>query len=68
MVVSWQGSTLTLTRSPLESRVDSVESKKCQLTKNTCPIRQVVFYSLESSFWCSKRLVEKVMHAVEIRK
>ena len=63
---SSQGSTLTLTRSPLESKVDSVESKKCQLTKNTCLIRPVGFYSLKSSFWCSNRLVEKVMHVVEI--
>ena len=46
-----QGLTLTLTHSPLESKVGLVESKKCQLTKNTCPIRKVVFYSLESSFW-----------------
>ena len=53
-----QGSTLTLTRSPLESKIDSMESKKSQLTKNTCLIRQVVFYSLESSFGCSNRLKE----------
>ena len=53
-----QGSTLTLTRSPLESKTGSVESEKCQLMKNTCTIRKVIFYSLESSFWCSNRLVE----------
>ena len=53
-----QGSTLTLTRSPLESKIGLVESEKCQLRKNTCPIGKVIFYSLESSFWCS-RLVEK---------
>ena len=29
-----QGSTLTFTRSPLESKISSVESEKCQLTKN----------------------------------
>ena len=52
-----QGSTLTLTRSLLESKIDPMESKKSQLNKNTCPIRQV-----ESSFWCSNRLVEKLGH------
>ena len=56
--VHCQDSTLTLTRSPLESKIDSVESEKCQLTKNTCPIRKVIFYSLERRFWCSNRLVE----------
>ena len=53
-----RGSTLTLTRSQLDSKIGSVESEKCQLTKNTCPIKKVIFYSLESSFWCSNRLVE----------
>ena len=54
----FQGSTLKLTRSPLESKIRSVESAKCQWTKITCPIRKVIFYSMESSFWCSNRLVE----------
>ena len=45
-----QGSTLTLTHSPLESKIGSVESEKCQLMKNTCPIRKVAFCSMESSF------------------
>ena len=54
----YQGLTLTLTRSPLESKIGSVESEKCQLIKSTCPIRKVIFYSLESSFWCSNRLLE----------
>ena len=53
-----QGLTVTLTCSPLESKIGSVESEKCQLTKNTCPIRKVIFYSQESSFWCSNRLLE----------
>ena len=46
-----QGLTLTLTCSPLESKVDSVESEKFQLRKNTSLIRKIVFYSLERSFW-----------------
>ena len=62
-----QGSTLTRTCSPLESKIDSMKSEKSQLAKNTCPIRQVVFYSLESSFWCSNRLGEKLI-LEEIRK
>ena len=46
----FQGSTLTLARSPLESKIDLVESEKCQLTKNTNLIRKVIFYSLESTY------------------
>ena len=58
VVLRIQGLTLTLTRSPLESKIGSVEGEKCQLTKNTCLISKVIFYSLESSFWCSNRLVD----------
>ena len=37
------GSTLTLTCSPLESKIGSGESEKCKLMKNTCLIRKVNF-------------------------
>ena len=48
--------------SPWVSKIPLVESKKIQLTKNTCPIRQVVFCSVESSFWCSNSQREKLIH------
>ena len=37
------------THSPLDSKISLVESKKSKLTKNTCAIRQVASYSLESA-------------------
>lgn len=61
-----QGLTLTPTHLLPESKIDSVESRKGQLNKNTCPFRHVVFYSLEISSWCLNKLVEKIIHA-EIR-
>ena len=48
--------------SPLVGKITSLESKKIQLTKNTCQIRQVVFCSVESSFWCSNSQLEKLIH------
>ena len=48
--------------SPWVSKIPLVESKKIQLTKNTCPIRQVVFCSVESSFWYSNSQREKLIH------
>lgn len=48
--------------SPWVSKIPLVESKKIQLTKNTCPIRQLVFCSVESSFWCSNSELEKLIH------
>lgn len=48
--------------SPWVSKIPLVESEKIQLTKNTCPIRQVVFCSVESSFWYSNSQREKLIH------